>query len=556
MSVPMTEGAKRSLALAARIAKAAGADCAAAVHLLWALWLDDSHAAEIMQQHGISRSVLEAELPLPASVAVNDLSGHEDDLSGHETEGREPVASALGLEEIVQQAQHLVRLAGPTAELGTEHLLLGILRVEAQSDADSHVGRFLIDAGFDAERLAEDVAEQAGSGTQPLRMDATIRWQDADIAEQNRHRLVLESAAARTVDSLAAAAALLPHVVTTNARQLTRELTGLKDTITAALRREGFVAAYDDHAPHPARTPSQRSLNNERLGLGSRPVSLDQTLDGALGDASAGLTTLIAVASQKHPELARQAEQCRRRLAAVRRALHVCLSSRKRLEEVDLCLLVTESLCHHGAGPAVRAALEAGVGMIQLREKTMCDRELLNRARWMRRVTREAGALLIINDRPDLAVLADADGVHVGQEDLCVAETRRIVGPKRLIGVSTHSIEQARQAVLDGADYLGVGPVFPTKTKQFASLAGLEFVRQVAAEIALPWFAIGGISAKNVAQVVEAGATRIAVSSAICSASDPLHASRELCDRLHECRNAKTPSAEHDMEHDERGGGE
>ena len=137
-----------------------------------------------------------------------------------------------------------------------------------------------------------------------------------------------------------------------------------------------------------------------------------------------------------------------------------------------------------------------------------------------------------MNDRPDLAVLAEADGVHIGQDELSVREARRIVGPHRLVGVSTHTIEQARQAVLDGADYLGVGPCFATSTKSFNQLAGLDFVRQVAAEITLPWFAIGGISPANITAVRAAGASRVAVSSAICSSPTPGRATIELLDEL------------------------
>ena len=121
--------------------------------------------------------------------------------------------------------------------------------------------------------------------------------------------------------------------------------------------------------------------------------------------------------------------------------------------------------------------------------------------------------------RPGRAGLAD--GVHLGQENVTVKDARRIVGPDRLIGVSTHSLEQARQAVLDGADYIGVGPTFPSGTKQFDRLPGLELLREVAAEIRLPAFAIGGISPRNVAEVLAAGFTRIAVSGAVLSSDDP-----------------------------------
>jgi thiamine-phosphate pyrophosphorylase len=146
----------------------------------------------------------------------------------------------------------------------------------------------------------------------------------------------------------------------------------------------------------------------------------------------------------------------------------------------------------------------------------------------LRDKTRATGALFIMNDRPDIALLADADGVHVGQDELPVADVRQLVGPDRLIGVSTHSLEQARQAVADGADYIGVGPTFPSTTKQFAGYPGLELVRQVSREVTLPAFAIGGITAENVPQVLAAGCRRIAVSHAILGAADPAQAARQL----------------------------
>ena len=158
----------------------------------------------------------------------------------------------------------------------------------------------------------------------------------------------------------------------------------------------------------------------------------------------------------------------------------------------------------------------------------MKDRELVEHCRRVRQWTKEAEALLIINDRPDIAALVDADGVHVGQEEFTVADARKIVGPDKLVGVSTHSIEQARQAVLDGADYLGVGPMFPSGTKVFESYPGLELVRQVAAEVSLPWFAIGGITSENVDSVRATGASRIAVSGPVCEAESPADVVSEL----------------------------
>jgi thiamine-phosphate pyrophosphorylase len=122
--------------------------------------------------------------------------------------------------------------------------------------------------------------------------------------------------------------------------------------------------------------------------------------------------------------------------------------------------------------------------------------------------------------------------VHVGQNELSVHEVRRIVGPDCLIGVSTHSIEQARQAVLDGANYIGVGPIFKSGTKSFNEFAGTDFVREVAAEIQLPWFPIGGINQTNLDEVIAAGALRIAISGAVCRSDNPRQASKELVVRL------------------------
>jgi thiamine-phosphate pyrophosphorylase len=185
----------------------------------------------------------------------------------------------------------------------------------------------------------------------------------------------------------------------------------------------------------------------------------------------------------------------------------------------------------------VKQLITAGVDVLQLRDKQLDDRRLLARAEQLRSLidenaTEQSKPLFIMNDRPDLALLAGADGVHVGQEELPVSEVRKLVGTRLQIGVSTHSIEQARAAVLAGADYLGCGPTFPSSTKQFELFPGVAFLREVAAEISLPAFAIGGISVGKLAEVMEAGFTRVAVSGAISSAKEPGSIAREFRDLL------------------------
>ena len=176
----------------------------------------------------------------------------------------------------------------------------------------------------------------------------------------------------------------------------------------------------------------------------------------------------------------------------------------------------------------VEQLLEAQTEVIQLRDKNLDDRTLLSRAELLCKLSRGTTTKAIINDRADIAKLALADGVHVGQEELTVQQARGVLGVGKLVGVSTHSIDQARQAVRDGADYIGVGPTFPSRTKNFTQFAGLDLVREVAAEITLPAFAIGGIDLQNVSEVASAGLRRIAVAGCVCSAASPGAVVRQL----------------------------
>lgn len=170
----------------------------------------------------------------------------------------------------------------------------------------------------------------------------------------------------------------------------------------------------------------------------------------------------------------------------------------------------------------LEAAVRGGVDLVQIREKGLSDGELLPRLEEARAVTLRLGVPLVVNDRPDLAVLAGADFVHVGQDDLPVEAVRRFgLG----VGLSTHAPAEIDAAE---ADYIGVGPVFPTPTKEGRPAVGLELVRYAAERARTPWFAIGGIDATNVGEVVAAGARRIAVVRAIGDAKDPEAAAREL----------------------------
>jgi thiamine-phosphate pyrophosphorylase len=226
--------------------------------------------------------------------------------------------------------------------------------------------------------------------------------------------------------------------------------------------------------------------------------------------------------------LGQEVEALRYRTYTLERAISLRATSRDRLAAVRLYVLVSRAQCPAALDWTIQAAARGGADAFQLREKTLADRELLDVARAFRLWTRDAGTLFIVNDRPDIARLCEADGVHLGQEDMSVKDARRIAGPELLIGVSTHTLEQLHAAILDGADYVGIGPTFPSTTKSFHHFPGLELVRAVSQESTLPAFALGGISPANIAEVVAAGARRVAVSAAVCAAEDPEHAARLL----------------------------
>jgi thiamine-phosphate pyrophosphorylase len=202
--------------------------------------------------------------------------------------------------------------------------------------------------------------------------------------------------------------------------------------------------------------------------------------------------------------------------------------ARERLQQARLYLVVDAA-----AEPVLEPALRGGVDMVQLRDKEADDDELLSAADRFRSICAEHRALFWLNDRVDLVAEAGADGVHVGQDDEPVAAVRERVGPDVLIGLSTHSPAQFDAALRSEADQLSVGPVWETPTKAGRPAAGLDYVRHAAATGAnAPWFAIGGIDADNVGQVVAAGARRIVVVRAIRDAADPERAAAELREAL------------------------
>jgi thiamine-phosphate pyrophosphorylase len=195
-----------------------------------------------------------------------------------------------------------------------------------------------------------------------------------------------------------------------------------------------------------------------------------------------------------------------------------------------LCVIIDERLC-----PVELAgmALDGGARMVQLRRKTASGLELYEWAVRIQELCRQRDAIFIVNDRIDIALAMHADGVHLGQEDLPASAARSLLGPDAIIGVSVSSVAEAQQASLDGANYIGVGHIFPTFSKEkLTPPLGTESISQIGKAAGLPVVAIGGIGSGNVLDVIKAGASGIAVISAVSGADNPTEATRDLVNRI------------------------
>jgi len=199
---------------------------------------------------------------------------------------------------------------------------------------------------------------------------------------------------------------------------------------------------------------------------------------------------------------------------------------------VRLYVLISESACKRPWLETAQLAIQGGADCLQLREKQLDGAELLKRARLLTELCRKHNVLCIINDRPDIALLCDADGVHVGQEDLPAIEVRKLLGASKILGVSTHNLDQAKQAVADGADYIGVGPFFKSPTKPRDFIAGADYARQAAQHIKLPAVAIAGITEQNVHEVLATGLNAVAITAAVTWAEDVRLAASRLKRKL------------------------
>ncbi len=204
-----------------------------------------------------------------------------------------------------------------------------------------------------------------------------------------------------------------------------------------------------------------------------------------------------------------------------------------------ICFITDSRFRQYTVEETVRMVLDAGVKWIQYREKHLTRKEIYYQAERLRKITEEYRAILIINDHADIAFFVDADGVHLGQDDLPLNEGRKVMG-SRIIGISTHNIDEAKKAEYDMADYIGYGPIYPTSTKEDADIPkGISGLQMITGTVNLPVVAIGGIKLESLEEIFMAGAAAVAVASAILGAESPYNKAREFVKIIERLKNEK-----------------
>ncbi|MCR4413285.1 MAG: thiamine phosphate synthase [Thermoguttaceae bacterium] len=554
----MTAAVERALAEAAAWTEPPGGRIDAPALLLGLLAESECRAALLLAEYGIDQRAVCQRWPELKRRTLPCEAQHSPPERGFSPEAAQPAKLSRSLEwSWALAAARLADCPQPVV-FGTEHILLAL------AGAEHEVALWLREKGVDPDVLDAQIHQQYGcylpapseADAEPLEMpdeeppaQARAKEPAGGAREVGRfapesppavltdegptsNSAVLPMAVLRILDAAANRAREGLRVVEDYARfvlddrHLTEQLKSLRHALTSTL---GVVPLGHRLAARETQADVGTGLStpSERLRIDAADVA---TANFARIQES--LRSLEEFGKIVGPEVSARIEQLRYRAYTLQRAVEITRTSIARLERARLYVLIDGRATPEEFESLVRALVAAGVHAIQLRDKRLDDRQMLQRARSLREMTRGAGVLCVVNDRPDLAAATHADGVHVGQEELPVKEVRAIVGPDALIGVSAHSIEQARQAVLDGANYLGVGPTFPSTTKHFDQFPGLDLLRAVAAEIRLPAFAIGGIDRDNLAQVLSTGVARIAVSGAVCNAADPGAAVRDLLERL------------------------
>jgi thiamine-phosphate pyrophosphorylase len=523
MSMELTPGAQRAMLAATTWTRDdihTGGQLGAAEVLLGLLAEPECRAALLLAEVGVALET--------AQERFSDFrSGAPADLQRLDSVSDEWTNCTLAVHDLLIDYPRPLTLA-------TEHLLLSIMAT------DNEVSQWLEQLGMSRAALEAEVHRLSGHEPGPLpldfdeptqppdRIDESISHEPIELPphEQSGALRAIDAAANRADEGLRVVEDYLRFIL--DDRHLTNECKAIRHGMADALT---VFSTSDRQAARDTRgdVGTDISLPSEQTRTDTAAVA-----QASLKRVQQALRSLEEFSKAIAPAAAAaRLEQLRYRSYTLERAVGITIDALARVGNVRLYVLIDAGPSIESFRRLVESLVAAEVGAIQLRDKRLPDRLLLERARLLAETTGETHTLCIMNDRPDLAVLCGADGVHVGQEELTVKDARRILGPRGLVGVSTHSLEQARAAVLDGASYIGVGPTFPSGTKHFADFPGTELLKAVAAEVRLPAFAIGGVTLENVSEVLATGISRVAVAGAIVGAVDPAaaaHAFRQALD--------------------------
>ena len=294
---------------------------------------------------------------------------------------------------------------------------------------------------------------------------------------------------------------------------------GLNHTALTAECKEmrQTLASYHSAEIRAARdTPGDRGTSLSHPQEEQR-TSVTDVLLANFGRTQEALRVLEEYGKIHHPRMAIACKQMRYRVYA----LETQLTGKHRHQKLLRSPLYLVTSPVENLFAAVESALQGGLPLLQYRDKNADDTVRLHNAEKLCHLCHRYNALFILNDRVDLALAVDADGVHLGQQDLPIALARQLLGPEKIIGRSTTNPDEMQRAIQEGADYIGVGPVYETPTKAGKAAAGLDYVRYAATHSPIPWYAIGGINTNNVQDVLGAGAERVAVVRAMMEAENP-----------------------------------
>jgi len=442
---------------------------------------DEALPAQLLASHG-----------LPFDVARAELAHHD---------------RTLTYSAIMQEARDISRERDDYPDITSDTLLLAVLRT------DPALSRQLQIAGLQFDRLNDTLLPTLPPLPEP---ELVLR----DDTEQMALGRILDVTANRVRESLRILDDYARFVL--EDRFLTAQLKSLRHDFVEVM------ATFPESQLLEARETLRDVGTTIETASESARRNLAHVAQVNLKRVQEALRSLEEFGKIADSDVGRRFERLRYQTYTLEQALVLGSRSRERLQDARLYVLLTASQCQASMEWTIEQAAAGGATLFQLREKALDDRRLLARAREVRHWTLRANALFIMNDRPDIARLANADGVHLGQDDMPVKEARQIMGVDAIIGVSTHNLEQLQQAILDGANYIGIGPAFPTSTKPDITIAGLDYLRTASEATSLPAFAIGGITPENIDAVMATGVKRVAVSSVIARAEEPVQVAAAL----------------------------